>query len=177
LRWKDIEWIEHNVGGDEDNSYSLVKITVRGETSKVRKTRKFVVKDLEYFDNLRKLLYPRFVKSNTTNDKEHKFANSLLFSTNGSSPVTVRAIGYHFDKVLELAEIANLDRRDLVPYSFRHYFITQKVNSQLSPTQVAEMCGTSVTQIDKTYYHTTHDKMISNALADYYNKDGLLIPR
>ena len=33
-----------------------------------------------------------------------------------------------------------------------------------------------ITQIEKTYYHTTEAKMISNALADYEYKDGLLVP-
>lgn len=64
LRWQDIAHIEHIVDGDEENSHSLVKIVVRAETSKVRKTRKFAVKDGEYFDNLFKLLQPRYVKAN-----------------------------------------------------------------------------------------------------------------
>lgn len=174
LRWQDIEWLERNVGGTE---YSLVKIKVRAETSKVRRTRVFVVKDLEYFENLRKLLHTRFIDAQKDKATKTKFADALIFSTNGVAPVTVRAIDYHFDKVMDLAGIKHRDTRDLVPYSFRHYFITQKVNSNLSPTQVAEMCGTSVTQIEKTYYHTTEEKMISNAIADYYYKDGLLIPK
>jgi hypothetical protein len=59
----------------------------------------------------------------------------------------------------------------------RYYFITQRVNSNLPPAIVAEMCGTSITQIEKTYYHTTEAKMVSNALAGYYVKDGMLIPK
>jgi hypothetical protein len=39
------------------------------------------------------------------------------------------------------------------------------------------MCGTSIAQIEKTYYHTTLDKMISNALADYEYIDGMLVPK
>jgi len=39
------------------------------------------------------------------------------------------------------------------------------------------MCGTSITQIEKTYYHTTQEKMISNALANYEYIDGLLVPK
>ncbi len=42
LRWQDIEFIERRVGAAE---HSLIKINVRGETSKVRKTPTFVVKD------------------------------------------------------------------------------------------------------------------------------------
>ena len=39
------------------------------------------------------------------------------------------------------------------------------------------MCGTSITQIEKTNYHTTEEKMVSNALAGYDVKDGMLIPK
>jgi hypothetical protein len=42
---------------------------------------------------------------------------------------------------------------------------------------IAEMCGTSITQIEKTYYHTTYEKMISNALADYEYVEGILTPK
>jgi integrase len=177
LRWKDITEFEHNVGGTEGVDFHLVKITVRAETSKVRKTRKFVVKDLDYFDRLFKLQYKRFKEEYEGDDKKSKFANTLLFRLSGESCITARSIGYHFDKVMELAKIKNTDNRDLVPYSFRHYFITKRVNSNLPPAAVAEMCGTSITQIEKTYYHTTDAKMISNALADYEYKDGLLVPK
>ena len=115
----------------------------------------------------------------TVNEEEDKikFADALIFSVNGYKPITDRAIAYHFDKILELAEVKNLDKRNIVPYSFRHYYITQKVNSGLAPTAVAEIAGTSTTQIEKTYYHTTDAKMISNAFAGYVIKDGLLIPQ
>jgi integrase len=103
--------------------------------------------------------------------------DELMFSADGKRPITARAIGVHFDNLIKLAEIPNKDKRGLVPYSMRHYFITQRVNSNLPPAIVAEMCGTSITQIEKTYYHTTEEKMVSNALAGYYVKDGLLIPK
>ena len=168
LRWSDIEWMERRANG---TMFSLIKIQVRAETSKVRKTRRFMVKDLEYFENLHKLTYPRL------KDKV-KMANALIFSTNGTTPITIRAIDYLFDKILDAAQVWNRDKRDLVPYSFRHYFITQRVNSGLSLKAVADICGTSPTQIHNTYYHITEDKMVSDALADYYyNADGILTPR
>ncbi len=178
LKWSDIKWLEKNVKGQaEDDTYSLVKITVRAETTKVRKTRHFVVKDWEYFDELFKLLQPRYVKANKGNKKIKAFGDTFVFSANGMSMLTPRAIGYHFDKMVELAEIKDTDTRDLVPYSFRHYFITDMINKGASPTQVAETCGTSTAQIEKTYYHTTERKMIENALPQFYYKDGLLIPK
>lgn len=166
LMWQDVNWLEHLAG---EEAYSLVEIRVRAETSKVRKTRKFIIKDYEYFEQLSKMLWERY-------GKDKKIAERLVFSFDGDTRLSNRLISYHFDKVLTLAGVKNRESRDLVPYSFRHYFITQRVNSNLSPTAVAEMCGTSVTQIEKTYYHTTKEKMISNALSMYYVKDGKLIP-
>ena len=178
LKWSDIKWLEKNVKGQaEDDTYSLVKITVRAETTKVRKTRHFVVKDWEYFDELFKLLQPRYVKANKENKKIKAFGDTFVFSANGMSMLTPRAIGYHFYKMVELAEIKDTDTRDLVPYSFRHYFITDRINRGATPTQVAETCGTSTAQIEKTYYHTSEAKMITNALPQFEYKDGLLIPK
>jgi len=178
LRWCDIEWMEKNVKGKaEDETYSLVKITVRAETTKVRKTRRFVVKDWEYFDELFKLLQPRYVKANKGKKDVLPFGQTLIFSTNGTSQITARAIQYNFDKIVELAEIKGTDTRDLVPYSFRHYFITDWINRGATPTQLAETCGTSTAQIEKTYYHTTEAKMITNALPQFEYRDGLLIPK
>ena len=172
LLWKDVEFMERRVAGHD---YSLIKIRVRAETSKVRRTRVFVVKDIECFENLWDLLYKRYAKANKDNHNAKHFGDTLVFSVDGVTQLTARAIGYHFDKVMERAEI-DVQARDIVPYSFRHYFITQRINSNLTPTAVAEMCGTSVVQIQQTYYHTTEDKMITNAVADYYVKDGILRP-
>jgi integrase len=175
LRWGDVEFIEHVINGDEDNSHSLVKLTIRAEISKVRKTRSFAIRDREYFDELFKILQPRYVLANKDNPNAKAFGNTLVFSINGKNPITPRAITYHFDKLLTEADISRKNR-DLVPYSFRHYFITQRINSGLGIMAVAEMCGTGITQIENTYYHTTKDKMISNAMADYYYKDGVFYP-
>lgn len=76
-----------------------------------------------------------------------------------------------------LSKILNVDKRGLVPFSLRHYFIIQRVSSNLPPAVVAEMCGTIITQIEKTYYHTTEEKVVSNALAGYHVMDGMLIPK
>ena len=54
LRWTDIDT---DLGyRDEARKNELVKIKVRGETSKVRQTRRFIVKDEgKYFEGLMKL--------------------------------------------------------------------------------------------------------------------------
>ena len=182
LTWGDISWIEKQVKSEsnedeEGETYSLVKITVRGKTSKVGKTRNFVVKDWEYFDELFKFLHPRYLKATKGVKNATPFGKTLIFSLDGKTPLTPRVILYHFDEILKRCEIDGGDERDLVPYSFRHYFITDMINKGASPTQVAETCGTSTAQIEKTYYHTTERKMIENALPQFYYKDGLLIPK
>jgi integrase len=182
LTWGDISWLEKQVKSEsneeeEGETYSLVKITVRGKTSKVGKTRNFVVKDWEYFDELFKFLHPRYIKAHKGEKNATPFGKTLIFSLDGKTPLTPRVILYHFDEILTRCEIDGGDERDLVPYSFRHYFITDMINKGASPTQVAETCGTSTAQIEKTYYHTTERKMIENALPQFYYKDGLLIPK
>lgn len=178
LRWCDIELMEKNVQNrPDDETHSLIKIKVRAETSKVRKTRVFVIKDYEYFDELFKLLQPRYIVANKGNKEAKHFGETLIFSTDGLTPITPRAIHYNFNKIIELADIKGTNSRSLAPYSFRHYFITNRVNKGFTPTQVAEMCGTSAYEIEKTYYHTLEAKMITNALPQYEYRDGLLIPK
>lgn len=175
-KWSDIADMGHKQA--RKKKFDLVKITVRGETSKVRKTRKFVIKDNgRYYSELLKLTRQRHKQKLTEVELKQVVSNELIFSADGETAITTRAIEHHFKKVLEKAEIKDIDSRALVPYSFRHYFITQRVNSNLPPSAVAEMCGTSITQIEKTYYHTTEAKMVSNALADYEYVDGILTPK
>ena len=178
LTWNDISWIEKQIKGEkEGDTYSLVKINIRGITSKVRKTRSFVVKDLDYFSDLFFFQQPRYTNATKGVKNATHFGKTLIFSLDGKSPLTPRVILYHFDEILTRCEIDGGDERDLVPYSFRHYFITDMINRGASPTQVAETCGTSTAQIERTYYHTTERKMIENALPMFYYKDDLLIPK
>lgn len=177
LRWQDMKWYEHDLKNESGDSYSLVEILVRGETSKTRKTRRFMIKDWEYFESFFKVMNPRYRKANKGKADAKNFGETLIFSVDGNTELSARAIAYHFDKIMELADIGDTGGKDLVPYCFRHTFITQRVNAGLSPTEVSEIVGNLPTQIEKTYYHTTRDKMISNALATYSRRDGMLIPK
>jgi integrase len=109
LTWSDISWLEKQVKSesneDEDGeTYSLVKITVRGKTSKVGKTRNFVVKDWEYFDELFKFLHPRYIKAHKGEKNVTPFGKTLIFSLDGKTPLTPRVILYHFDEILTRCE-------------------------------------------------------------------------
>lgn len=184
LKWKDISFkdSEQEVRGTDGRIVdTLFFITVRGATSKVRRTRQFMVGDDGYVYGLLYLAAKRIklkglpakysykteqflIKNLSVLQKQ--IGEDLIFSVDGETPITPRAIYVHFENLLERAEIADAVERGIVHYSFRHSFITHKVNGTKDMVAVAEMAGTSVAQIERTYYRTTRDKMRSNALAD-----------
>lgn len=165
LKWKDIHFEKHIV---KDEEFEMVKIGVRKETSKVRKSREYYIRDMEYFHDLFSLTLPTHTKK--------PYAENFVFSYNGITVVSQRAVTHHFKKILEAANI-DLMKRKLVPYSFRHHFITSRIKAGLSYKDVADMCGTSRVQIEKNYYHIDKEIMITQAMADYYISDGLIVKK
>ncbi|WP_353212939.1 tyrosine-type recombinase/integrase [Rhodovarius sp.] len=164
LTWHDIWWRGH-FSKKKQKLINLVNVSVRADTSKTRKSRELYFQDDGYLKGWRKLIV------STTGDHSEK--GRPVFASDGKTPITKRALYYHFDKVLQLAGIDRTDRA-LVPYSFRHYFITERITAGLSYQQVAEMCGTSVAQIERTYFHLNDEARVSHAIAGYeIADDGL----
>lgn len=153
LKWSDILWTQGRRGKE---TVELVKIKVRAETSKVRNSRAFMVADNGYF-RAYSSLFAAWIK-------ERHIKDCLIFSLDGRTEITKRTLSYHFNKLMELAEI-DTTNRDLVAYSLRHYFITQRIVSGMSLRSVADMCGTSITQIEKTYWHLDEEIMRNDAVA------------
>jgi hypothetical protein len=91
-----------------------------------------------------------------------------VFSVDGGTTMlSKRILLYHFYKLLAFSEIKNIEVRGLVPYSFRHYFITNKIHNGATHLQVADMCGTSIAQIEKTYWHLNDEIRMKSAMVDY----------
>lgn len=193
LKWENISFkdVEREVrkpkGGRVE---ALFEITVPGAISKVRRTRQFMVGDDGYvyvllYAAAKRIKFKGLPAFYTEKAEQFLIKNlnalrkiigkDLVFSVDGETAVTPRAIYVHFDNLLERAEIVDAAERGIVHYSFRHSFITHKVNSGLDLMTVAEMAGTSVAQIEKTYYRTTREKMRSNALSDYDVVDGSIV--
>ena len=156
LRWGDLVW--RGVDNKRYDAKGVVEISVRAETSKVRKSRRFFCRDEGLFRAWRDIIFPVL--------QMRSVKGLLIFSLDGTTLVSKRTLLYHFRKLMELAEIDRTDRT-LVPYSFRHYFITERVTAGLSYQQVAEMCGTSVAQIERTYFHLDDHSRIKHALTGY----------
>ena len=166
LKWSDITWTEYK---DKSNEVSLIKIRIKAEISKVHKSRSFMCRDKGYLEDLRSILW-RKIKENEddgkTEGEEVDLTDCYIFSHDGKTLLTHNVIRNHFDKVIELSGI-NTKNRKIVPYSFRHFFITDKIMSGLSYRQISDMCGTSASMIEKTYYHINEDIMRTNAMAGY----------
>ena len=163
LRWCDVKMKKHELGAAMQTKL-LAEIYVRKETSKVRKDRKLYCRGGAYFERWKEL-------------SKHTSSTDLIFSLDGKTRISNRAILYHFHRMVKLAGIVDHEARGIVPYSLRHFMITQRVLSGLSFQQVAEMCGTSDTEIRKTYYHLIDDRRLANAVADFRrDKDGRIIP-
>jgi integrase len=159
LRWCDVRVERHRVRGVEKR---LARIHVRAATSKVRTSRTFLCQNGEHFERLRAIVQP-------------VTEQGLIFTADGVNMLSKRTLLYHWHRMLALTEIEERETRDLVPYSLRHFMITQRIMSGLTFTQIADMCGTSVAQIENTYYHVNDAIRLTNAVADYKrNADGMI---
>ena len=83
----------------------------------------------------------------------------------------MRTLSKCFKIMLETAEIEDVVDRGIVLYSLRHFMITQRIMAGLSYRQVADMCGTSIIMIEKTYWHLNDEIRLTSALADYRRRD------
>ena len=150
---------QHKVNGEQQK---LARIHVRAETSKVRTSRTFLCRNGQYFEHLREISKP-------------KSADELIFAIDNENELSKRTLLYHWHKMIELADIADREVRDIVIHSLRHFMITQRIMRGLTFRQIADMCGTSVAQIEKTYYHLSDEIRLTNAVADYRRRDGGII--
>jgi len=144
LKWSDVEL--KTIEGKR-----LAKITVRKETTKVRKTRVFHCRSGELFERLREC-------------QSHKVNNGLVFSIDGVRELDRSVLNKEWKKIMQEVGIKDWKERKIVPYSLRHFCITQRIDSGKSMIDVANMHGTSVAQIERTYYHLQTETSIRTAL-------------
>ena len=79
--------------------------------------------------------------------------------------------------MMAIADIAEDRKTQLVPYSFRHFAITNRVQSGLQLQEVATITGTSLKYVEETYSHLNEEQMRRTAMADFVrDKNGTIIP-
>ena len=59
--------------------------------------------------------------------RRRKNVIELVFTIDGENQNTQRTMLYHWHKIIHLANIADRETRELVPYSLRHFMITQRL--------------------------------------------------
>ena len=156
LRWKDVQVEMHK---DKDgNTVKLARIVVRAATSKVRKGRTLLCRNGQYFERIEEIFGKRS-------------AEDLVFSMDGKRIINLKTLNKYFRAMLEAAEIRDVVGRGIVLYSLRHFMITQRIMAGLGYRAIADMCGTSVTMIEKTYWHLNDEVRLTSALADYRRRD------
>lgn len=160
LRWEDVE-IE-TVGGGNTAPIKLAKVSVPALNTKVRKSRLFFCIGGLYLERWGK----DFAK--------HR--SGLIFSRDGETELHNSFFNKHFRRVMALTKIEKRRRDQLVPYSLRHFCITQRVMAGCRFEDVALMCGTSSGQVERTYYHLNEEMMKRTATAKYTVKDGIAVP-
>lgn len=160
LRWEDVE-IE-TIGGGNTPEQKLAKVVVPALHTKVRKFRKFYCVGAVYLERW------------GNNFAKHR--SGLIFSRDGDTELHNSFFNKHFRKVMALTNIEKRRRDQLVPYSLRHFCITQRVMSGVRFEDVALMCGTSARQVERTYYHLNEEMMKRTATARYTIKDGIVVP-
>jgi len=160
LKWEDVE-IEV-IGGGNTPEQKLAKVKIPALNTKVRKFRKFYCVGAVYLERWGK----QFAK--------HK--KGFIFSRDGETEISNSIINKHFRKVMAISKIDKQRQKELVPYSLRHFCITQRVMAGCRFEDVAFMCGTSVKQIENTYYHLNTAMMKRTAVARYAMRDGIAVP-
>jgi integrase len=163
IKWTDIS-VEVEGGGNKQE-IKLAKVLVRKETSKVRMPRTLYCRGGDYIERWSKLLR-----------QYGKSAEGFVFSVEGKNEFPKTTFHKHWKRIMLLTDIPKDRQNELVPYSLRHYMITQRVMSGCKFSDIAYMCGTSMTQIEKTYYHLNEEMMKTTAMATYVKRDGKVIP-
>ena len=140
---------------------TFAEVIVEAHTSKVRETRTVAMRGGDQLDRWKQICkaYGREI-------------TGFVFSFDGKTAYDRTNTHRRFKHLLELAEIDAERRKLLVPYSLRHYHITQKVMSGLNFSQIALMVGSSTKEIEKTYVHLNKEILRSYAKYDYVTLDN-----
>ena len=116
LKWEDIS--TEVEGGGNQREIVLAKLLIRKDTTKVRIPRTLYCRGGEYIERWNKLLRTY-----------GKSAEGYVFSVEGDKEFPKTNFHRHWKRVLRLTTIPTERQKEFVPYSLRHYMITQRVMS------------------------------------------------
>ena len=165
LKWGDVKKIE-TAKDERGKNQKLVHITVRAETSKVRNSRKIIVRGGEYFERLK-------------NRQQYVGKDDFVFSSvNGTSKLSDKKFAKHWKELMNGIGISYKEwkeDRNLTWYSLRHFGITMRIISGVNVVDVSKLAGTSIGHIENTYLKYREEQMKTSALKTFsINKQGLV---
>jgi len=161
LRWSDVESIRTTT--DElGRDVELVTLNIRAETSKVGRSRTVVSRGGEYFKRLR-------------DRNENALDDDFLFAVPSIGKWMTKTRFYrHWQNLMDGIGI-NHKQRNMTYYSLRHFGITCRLRAGVSIFDLAEMTGTSATNIQNHYGHIDRQMLEASALKNFsVSREGLL---
>jgi integrase len=154
LTWGDVLGFEDRID-ETGKKVCVVKLSIRKETSKVRRPRTIWVRGGEYIKRLK--TYSDFTEP-----------TDLLFTNRtGTHPLGTRELYKHWNTVMNGIGIEDHSERKLSYYSLRHFGITMRMKSGVPIADVASVAGTSVSHIETHYRHIDDEVMIDSALRNF----------
>lgn len=104
-------------------------------------------------------------------------AENFVFCNNDDGTQISKAEFYRLWNDLLSHSGIKINRRNLSPYSLRHYAITARLYAHVPVYNIAKDAGTSVSYIEDHYEHMDRSKMLQNAKKRFrVNKEGWVEP-
>jgi integrase len=148
------------------DSERVCLITIRAETTKVRKQRRFLLDPTP--DMTQTGAAQNWLLEWVNKHQRHKSANDYVFAPYDDGARSVRGIYYksysEFRRVLEQHGFGWFDT-----YHCRHFWMTSRVERKQNLIKIAQLGGTSVSELVRTYTHI-FDEIASREVND--ERDG-----
>ena len=157
VQWKMVEvrWVEKKMDDGSIQTRDTIEWSVPKRITKTNTSRKFVSRGGKYVERIA-TYYPHEISG-----------NGFVFSQyEENKPLHPSTVIRWWNKLVAFSGIEETTNKHFVPYSLRHYGITNRLAHGVSPYLVAKMSGTSLNFIEKHYEHLQMDIMRHAALQE-----------
>ena len=107
---------------------------------------------------------------------KHENNDGFVFSVDGKARIPKTNFMRHWNAMLEMAEFDEERKQHIVPYSLRHFCVSQRVLAGLSFIDIAQSLGTSAVEVERTYNHLQDEARKRFAVADYKIVNQVAVP-
>ena len=161
LHWRCVSTHKDRHNGKE---MKIAKVIVDYGTSKKRlEQREFWCRGGEYIERWAEIA-------------KHENNDGFVFSVDGNKRMPKTNFMRHWNAMLEMAEIEDERKEHIVPYSLRHFCVSQRVLAGLSFIDIAQSLGTSAVEVERTYNHLQDEARKRFAVADYKIVNDVAVP-